>query len=73
MDEKVREPETIDERLYNKSLREDKINSEFIDILRSVSIDCTTNCYTCNPTNKILFTNDYSKDILTENNCKCCN
>jgi len=73
MDEKVREAETIDEKLYNKSLREDKINSEFVDILRSVSIDCTTNCYTCNPTNKILFTNDYSKDILTENNCKCSN
>ena len=72
--EEDREKQTIDEQLYNNSLQADALNSTFLDLLKSVSIDCYANysdCYTCNSDNQLLYTKNYQSDIKATNPCIC--
>ena len=72
--EEDREKQTIDEQLYNNSLQADALNSTFLDMLKSVSIDCYANysdCYTCNSDNQLLYTKNYQSDIKATNPCIC--
>ena len=57
----------IDERLYLKSKSDENLINKFNKSINTVAIDCVE-CYTCQPNNKILYTNDYESTI---NNCDC--
>ncbi len=71
---KEREEKTIDELFHERAVEQDIINTKFNDLLKEVSIECSyfhtvNNCYTCNPSNEQLFTNDPFIDVNMTNPC----
>lgn len=71
---KEREMMTIDEIFHERAVEQDIINTKFNDLLKDVSIECsyfhtTNSCYTCNPSNELLFTNDPLIDTKMSNPC----
>lgn len=71
---KEKEPKTIDEVFYDRSVDKEVINSKFRNLLKDVSIECTyfklrNSCYVCNPSNTKLFSSDPIIDIKITNPC----
>lgn len=71
---KEREPKTIDEMFYDRSVDKEIINSKFRNLLKDVSIECTyfnlrESCYVCNPSNIKLFSSDPLIDTKITNPC----
>jgi len=68
------EEQTIDETFYENALRKHVINTKFNNLLKEVSIECSyfklvQNCYVCNPTDEILFSNNPINDMKKSNPC----
>ena len=69
-----REPKTIDEVFHERAVNQDIINTEFNNLLKDVSIECSyfntsASCYVCNPTNDRLFTSSAIIDARMSNPC----
>jgi len=75
------EPQTIDERLHERALKNMNLIRQARDLLRSVSFECVSNnyanCYACKPTNVPLFIGPpqtdnmaYGTDIRRKNPCE---
>lgn len=66
---------SIDEIFYNRAEKMYKTIQEFLNVYKSVSIDCSINkpagieCYLCAPNNRKLFSDNPSDDIKMENPC----
>jgi hypothetical protein len=71
--DKKKEKQTIDEMFYERSVNKKIINDQVNKLLQDVSIECsyfnTSECYTCNPTNERLFTDDPLLDTKISNPC----
>lgn len=74
MQEKDREPESIDEIFNNRALEKYKLNLEFRKLLSEVSIECQIfgyeHCRVCAPTNQILYRDDPMIDIKLPDPCE---
>jgi len=68
-----KETKTIDEVFHDRAIEQDIINTNFNNLLKDVSIECsyfkTANCYICNPSNEQLFTTDPLIDTKMSNPC----
>ena len=68
---------TSEMTIFYNSIKQKELNDQFLLLLAQTAIDCDSfnknvnfNCYTCEPTNKVLYIPDINMDMKLSNPCK---